>query len=68
MQVYKRNVLMIFSWGSVLAPLLCCLPMLMLYQFFGDTVMGICIAVFACAPPTVAFLATADRVYPVYIA
>jgi hypothetical protein len=63
-EVYIRNVLMIFGWGAVLAPLLCCMPMLMMYQFFGDTVMGVCIAVFACVPPVIAMFASTEHRNP----
>ena len=65
-KVYIRNVLMIFGWGASLAPLLCCLPMLMMYQFFGDTVMGACIAVFACVPPLIAFVTTFEHINKCY--
>lgn len=59
--VYKRNLLVTMAWSSLLAPLLCCLPMLIFYQFFGDKVVGIVFICFAILPIIAAFAASKRR-------
>jgi len=53
--VYKRNVLLVFSWGSLLAPFLCCLSMLVFYQAFDDSFVAVCLLAFVLLPTGVAF-------------
>jgi hypothetical protein len=48
--VFKRNVLVILVWGSFLGPLLCCLPMLIFNQLFGDTATAVCFLAFSVLP------------------
>eukprot|EP00037_Helgoeca_nana_P030467 m.376567 g.376567 ORF g.376567 m.376567 type:complete len:191 (+) comp28195_c1_seq6:1891-2463(+) len=60
--LFKKSLLIIMAWGSMLAPLLCCLPLLICYQFFGDALTGACFICFTILPITAAFTATASTI------
>ena len=64
--VYKRNILIMMAWGSLLAPMLCFLPMLIFYQFYGDAVVGTMFIAFTMLPIAAAFLATPQSVLRSY--
>eukprot|EP00037_Helgoeca_nana_P028127 m.328194 g.328194 ORF g.328194 m.328194 type:complete len:1253 (-) comp27687_c0_seq3:421-4179(-) len=57
LHIFKRNVIIVFAWGSLLAPFLCCVPMLIFMQFFGDLTTGVLFVAFALFPIAAAFAA-----------
>lgn len=70
LRIFKRNVLVILAWGSLLAPLLCALPMLIFFQFLGDLETGLCFISFTMLPIIAAFTAkstTVKRSYFLYL-
>eukprot|EP00037_Helgoeca_nana_P025038 m.269263 g.269263 ORF g.269263 m.269263 type:complete len:1965 (-) comp26830_c0_seq2:1544-7438(-) len=66
LRIFKRNILVILAWGSLLAPLLCCLPMLIFFQFLGDLETGLCFIAFTLLPIIAAFTARAETVTQSY--
>ena len=64
--VYRKNLLITMAWSSLLAPLLCCLPMLIFFQFFGDVVVGVMFAFFTLLPIVAAFFASKQYVTHAY--
>jgi hypothetical protein len=54
------------AWSSLLAPLLCCLPMLIFFQFFGDPFVGAAFISFALLPIMAAFAASKRRLHLSY--
>ena len=65
--VYRKNLLIIMAWSSLLAPLLCCLPMLIFFQYFGDIVVGVMFAMFSLLPIIAAFFASKQYVTHSYV-
>jgi hypothetical protein len=64
MEVFKRNMLLVMGAGSMLAPLLCLLPMLIFYQFYGDELTGVMFICFSTFPVLAAFSATTRSILP----
>jgi hypothetical protein len=65
--VHRKNLLITMAWSSLLAPLLCCLPMLIFFQFFGDAMVGIMFAIFTILPIMAAFFASKQYVVSSWI-
>jgi hypothetical protein len=67
LRVFKRNLLIIMAWGSMLAPLLCLLPMLIFFQFYGDPTVGVCFVCFTILPIGAAFYAREETILRCYV-
>lgn len=65
--LFKKSILIIMAWGSMLGPLLCCLPLLIAFQFFGDILTGSCFICFTILPIAAAFTATTTSILRSYV-
>jgi hypothetical protein len=67
-RIYERNLMVTFTWASLLTPLLCCLPTMIFVQFFGDYYVAALLLCFYVLPISVAFLARRNHILKFVIA
>ena len=67
MAVYTDTILKVFATSALVVPLLCFLPCLVFFQFFGDAFLAVCFLLFVIVPLLVGLKATVKTITSYYM-